>query len=435
MQNRLFVCAGYERTNRAEIENSFTLKLALIREEVNPLIKFFLSNSEDLVDPNYNFLNDEHRPDRDRWRDDIYPHQLFSEPICDGVFLSGIAISSLKKRVKEAGNVHNFLHLPSHVPVMGDCNALTYKDKEVPPHKTEDVLEIYQQHGYTFGASIDHLIDFGSPLTEKQRRWDITIQNAQDFISEYWSMQCTFTPIGIVQGWDPSSYRQAVEKLLEFGYKYIAIGGVTKLITRQLTPILEEISKVLPAGVNLHLLGIARLSDVLLFQNLGVTSVNGSTPIKRGTMGEYWTLNGRKHEAIRVPPAKKEGRRYRSSARGLRRLDDILGEGEVSETKFRDMEQTCLLLLRAYDKGEVSLDEVLNTVLHYNRLNGDKKDRRDKYQKTLRDQPWQSCPCDICRKIGIEVIIFRGNDRNRRRGFHNAWVFYRQFHAALAADQ
>jgi hypothetical protein len=90
--------------------------------------------------------------------------------------------------------------------------------------------------------------------------------------------------------------------------------------------------------------------------------------------------------------------------------------------------------LRAYDRGEVSVDEVLETVLRYNRLNGDTKDRRAKYEQTLGDHPWRSCPCEICPDIGVEVIIFRGNDRNRRRGFHNTWVFYRQFHAAQAAD-
>jgi hypothetical protein len=401
------------------------------REGVNPLTKFFLSNSEDLVDPHYNFLTDEHRADRDRWRDDVYPHQLFSEPICDGVFLSGVAQPSIKRRVETAGNVHAFLRLSPDFPVMGDCGAFNYKDKAVPPYETGEILEIYQHYGYTLGASIDHLVDPKSPTNEKQRRWDITIRNAEDFIGKYRAARFTFTPVGVVQGWDPLSYRQAVEKLLEFGYKYIAIGGVTRLHTKYLKPILKEISTILPADVDLHLLGIAKLSDLSLFQRSGVTSLNGSTPIKRGTMGEYWTLGSRKYEAIRVPSASKEGRRYRSSARGLRRLDDIFGEGEISETKFRDMEQTCLSLLRAYDKGQVSLDEVLNAVLHYNRLNGDKQDRRDKYEETLHDQPWRSCLCDICQKIGIEVIIFRGNDRNRRRGFHNAWVFYRQLQIAL----
>ena len=37
------------------------------------------------------------------------------------------------------------------------------------------------------------------------------------------------------------------------------------------------------------------------------------------------------------------------------------------------------------------------------------------------------CPCEVCKAAGVEVVIFRGNNRNRRRGFHNTYVFYRLF--------
>jgi hypothetical protein len=32
----------------------------------------------------------------------------------------------------------------------------------------------------------------------------------------------------------------------------------------------------------------------------------------------------------------------------------------------------------------------------------------------------------VCTRLGIHVILFRGAERNRRRGFHNLYVFYRQ---------
>lgn len=46
------------------------------------------------------------------------------------------------------------------------------------------------------------------------------------------------------------------------------------------------------------------------------------------------------------------------------------------------------------------------------------------YEKTLQEKPWEKCGCTICKDIGIEVVIFRGNNRNRRRGFHNTYLFY-----------
>lgn len=53
------------------------------------------------------------------------------------------------------------------------------------------------------------------------------------------------------------------------------------------------------------------------------------------------------------------------------------------------------------------------------------------YRRTLRQQPWKRCNCPVCSEHGIEVAIFRSNDRNRRRGFHNIHRFYEQFRTAL----
>ena len=66
----------------------------------------------------------------------------------------------------------------------------------------------------------------------------------------------------------------------------------------------------------------------------------------------------------------------------------------------------------------------------YDRLHGIERDYESAYRRTLQGQPWKDCNCPICKRIGIEVIIFRGNNRNRRRGFHNVKVFYEQFRRA-----
>lgn len=53
------------------------------------------------------------------------------------------------------------------------------------------------------------------------------------------------------------------------------------------------------------------------------------------------------------------------------------------------------------------------------------------YEELLRDSPWHECNCEVCTDIGIDVAIFRGNNRNRRRGFHNTRNFYDQFERDL----
>lgn len=57
----------------------------------------------------------------------------------------------------------------------------------------------------------------------------------------------------------------------------------------------------------------------------------------------------------------------------------------------------------------------------------DDEDLLDGYRRTLSARPWARCSCPICEAHGIDVAIFRGNNRNRRRGFHNTRRFYDEF--------
>jgi hypothetical protein len=75
-------------------------------------------------------------------------------------------------------------------------------------------------------------------------------------------------------------------------------------------------------------------------------------------------------------------------------------------------------------------DQIWHIVKEYATWVGD-EDLLEEYQKTLADRPWEQCNCSICEDHGIEICIFRGNDRNRRRGFHNTRQFYEEFSDSL----
>ena len=47
----------------------------------------------------------------------------------------------------------------------------------------------------------------------------------------------------------------------------------------------------------------------------------------------------------------------------------------------------------------------------------------------------KDCPCEICRRLGIHVMLFRGAERNRRRGFHNLFVFYRRLRREMCLTE
>lgn len=77
-----------------------------------------------------------------------------------------------------------------------------------------------------------------------------------------------------------------------------------------------------------------------------------------------------------------------------------------------------------------SFEVVWPVVEAYTTWEGD-ENLREGYELLLREKPWNKCGCEVCTDIGIDVAIFRGNNRNRRRGFHNTRNFYDQFECEL----
>ena len=75
------------------------------------------------------------------------------------------------------------------------------------------------------------------------------------------------------------------------------------------------------------------------------------------------------------------------------------------------------------------MSNILDKIVEYDSLllrTSDSNDLRGQYEITLKDAPWEQCDCPVCKALGIDVVIFRGFNRNKRRGFHNTRVFYKQ---------
>jgi hypothetical protein len=133
----------------------------------------------------------------------------------------------------------------------------------------------------------------------------------------------------------------------------------------------------------------------------------------------YWTLDGA-YTAIRIPQVE-----------GNRRLRLQIRAGSISQGEAQKLERQCLDLMRGYDAGLERVGDVLAVLQKYEILCGFKGDRTEEYRATLEARPWKACPCEVCRDIGYHVILFRGAERNRRRGFHNVWTFYRRLKQEL----
>ena len=390
-----------------------------MKSSLNKKIRFFIPDVDDLVDPDFDFIHEIHSGDIGDWSNQVYAHQMFKTPNSDGILISKCeAESSIKKkeRINQMG-VHRFLRVPDNYPVMGDCGAFGYILLDKPPYETGEILDYYTRLGFDYGVSIDHLI-VAATEQEKKYRYNLTINNAEEFLKEHKKRGLNWTPIGAVQGWDAKSYAKAAKQYVAMGYKYIALGGLVRSKTEEILEILEEVHKFVPSSVQLHLFGIGRLEAMKEFMKLGVTSIDSASQLRRAWLSSrdnYWSLYDDSYAAIRIPEPLTSPRAKK-----------IIKEGKATFEELTKIEQNCLKQVRDYDKGLVSVEKVLDALDEYdNLIMPDNKSMRKHYQRTLVEKPWKRCPCAICQKNGVEVVIFRGNNRNRRRGFHNVYVFYK----------
>jgi hypothetical protein len=417
-------------------------------------MKFFFPDSQDSVDPSFDFESETRAEFRVRQQDDLYAHEVFREPPFDGVLVSKAIVDgagsstskytfSQRQRLFRLG-IRDFLRLDDtpggrRLETMGDCGAFTYVREDFPPFSPDDVLQFYSVCGFDLGMSVDHAIldyfpdeeqialDGVDPEREEavarcDQRQKITLELASEFWELHRSQRCDFTPMGVAQGWSPASYAHAVEKLQKIGYTTIALGGMVPLKTRDILACLEAIDPVRRPGTRLHLLGVTRGDHVQAFQRFGVVSFDSTMPLLQAFKDgkdNYHTLR-RPYTAVRVP-----------QVQGNPKLQRQIAAGQVDQAEARRLEQSSLRALRDYDRGAIPVEAVLETVLEYERLHDGIKDRSAAYRQVLEDRPWKECPCEVCTEIGIHVVIFRGAERNRRRGFHNLTVFYERLHQTL----
>lgn len=400
---------------------------------------YFIPEWDDRVSPDYNFLTDTAPENRDPYADDVYAHELYPTPNYDGVLVSKVVVDQNKtKRAKiEDLGIHRFIRFQK--PIMGDCGAFGYIKEDVPPYETDEIVDYYERLGFNYGVSIDHLIvgPFAEPGI-REKRYDLTLKNAEDFIQRHRERGHSFTPIGVAQGWNPESYAEAVKAVIQMGYDYVALGGLARAQTREILPILEAIRPHLTSSTRLHLFGVARINAIPAFRHLGVTSIDSASFLRRAWLGagaNYHTLPGKMYAAIRIPPVSQHGVRARR----------LIEAGVADIDTLEKLEREALKALRAFDANELDLDSTLQVILAYDELVELPKDgkvdpiaqakRRAKhevlYRQLLEDRPWKVCECPLCQEIGVEVVIFRNNNRNRRRGFHNTYVFYKRFKALL----
>jgi hypothetical protein len=210
------------------------------------------------------------------------------------------------------------------------------------------------------------------------------------------------------------------------GYRYIALGGMVPLKTNEIIACLEAVHEVRARDTKVHLLGITRLDQIREFEKLGAASFDSTSPLLQAFKDQtdnYHTPE-KTYSAVRVPQVENNPE-----------LAKRIKAGMVNQTLARRMEQECLRALNDFDADRVTLEEVLSVLKDYETLYDGKRDRTMLYKEVLADRPWKSCSCKVCQTLGIHVVLFRGAERNRRRGFHNVYVLYQELQRELKAKQ
>jgi hypothetical protein len=392
-------------------------------------MKFFFPDSHDLVDPSFDFVTERRSVTRVRHQDDQYAHEVFSESPYSGILVSKAIVDGTEKGAGKYTTAQRLRLL--RLETMGDCGAFSYVREKVPPYSVDDVLDFYVSCNFDYGVSVDHVIlgfhgDQGAeakiPADQLQgyrERQSITLELAAQFYKSHNRDKLRFKPMGVAQGWSPDSYAESVRQLQAMGYRYIAVGGLVPLKTEEIVASLQRIEEVRKPKTALHLLGVNRCEHLEGFAEYGVASFDSTSPLLQAFKHDkenYYTKKYR-YSAIRVPQVE-----------GNAHLGSQIRAGKIDQDNARRLEKACLAGLKDYDAKGRGLERVLKFLREYDIVHDGRKDRTADYEKTLADAPWKSCKCDVCRNLGVHVVIFRGAERNRRRGFHNLYVTYHQYH-------
>ena len=364
-----------------------------------------------------------------------YAHEIFEDdPPYDGLLVSLAQLRIRNGRLshlgeKDSPNFRDEMCIPESLLLFGDCGAFSYIDDSEPPLSCEKAASLYHQFGFDLGTSVDH-IPISSISEKKQRyRMDLTAEYAKEFLEIHRKYNYRFDPIGSIQGITAKHYAKFASEYVEWGYKHIALGG---LVRRKDSDILEIVSAVREAlqrqtrgkdeNIWIHLFGILRPNLQPIFRHLGVSSFDSASYLRKAwacPSRNYLTADGeygKWYSSIRIPF---------STSKPMREV--AASDPEYSNGAMQELEKKCLKNLKLFDAEEISEEEVLKSVNKYSALLQRKKTYNhfsERHQELLSDRPWEKCKCKVCKDARINIVVFRGANRNRRRGFHNTWVFY-----------
>lgn len=406
-------------------------------------VTYFLPDWDDLLDENFDFESDRFSGVSRQKREDKHCCILMKpKRICDGVLVSLAQHVTSKGPLKRiTGTETNSLSPPNmrlqfgleeDQSLFGDCGAFSYVNDQNPAISVEQAVALYELHGFDFGSSVDHIPVLAVErdgektelsLAERTARVKITKENAEQFIYLARKRHASFTPVGVIQALDPTDYARTAHYYHQLGYRHIAIGGLVPLSDALVETVVTKVMAVV-ATLNprpwVHLFGIFRPKLQARFRELRIDSFDSASYFRKAWLRSdqnYLGTNGKWYAALRVPMT--------NDGRTRKRLEDQ----QLNLEQLAREEREVLRLLCLYEKDQANIGEVLDAILGYDQhltRSSEAQSMKESYRHTLEDRPWRMCDCPLCQNIGIHMLIFRGANRNKRRGSHNTLMLYKK---------
>ena len=376
-------------------------------------------------------------PWKDTWQKSdgkVFIFDCYRKLPFDGILLSKSKFDDNKKKyenyLERDKNIKNLLKIPKEIELFGDCGAFQYKNELKPPYSAKEVLDYYQNHGFDMGCSIDHIIFKKDDKKHANKRYNITKKYAKECIELYEKSDYDFQLFGVVQGWDIQSYSDMIDFLYELGYEYLCIGGLVGLNKKKIKQsndltvanLIKKLSPQLKKYKKVHIFGRGNLEYLKLYIKSGITQFDNNI------MRKSWTDEKRSYHFY---DSVNHQMKYYTSLR-IRLIRNLQGLHDKEEKIFNSLRK----LSNNYISNE---DFLLDLKRYYEDFN--KKHKEDyKVNETLiksliNDKPWQKCECDLCKKYGIHICIFRRRMRNTLRGFHNVYNYYLYLDAVRSHDK
>jgi len=407
---------------------------------------YFLPDWDDFLDRDFDFDADRFSAKERSRRNEVHCIEAMQpKTICDGVLVSLAQLNGGKGLLRSFRNdstrglapvgMHHEFGLDRNELAFGDCGAFSYVAEEVPPLSADSAAALYEAYGFDLGSSVDHIPvpEVPTPngkrkLTEKERRTRVAVthSNAADFIRAVQEKRYGFDPVGVIQGLTPRDYARQVSAYAEMGYRKLALGGLVPLKDSEIVEVVDAVGKAarrLPEPITrelwVHLFGVFRPRIQSRIHRWPVVSFDSSTYFRKAWLRSdqnYLGSDGRWYASVRVPMTSDPRTRKKILDQGI----DLVS-AQAAESK-------ALEALRRFAANMASVDETLSAVCKWDSMlkRGQATDAAlwRAYRNTLTTRVWEMCDCPVCKDLGVHVVIFRGYNRNKRRGAHNTYQLY-----------